>query len=79
MLNLQSGDRIELFCEDAPATTVRAIVGRLLTNRDKGMGIEVEDYADGPLLLTSGPTQFRVSINSVSSICSSVLRTNFGH
>jgi hypothetical protein len=45
MLNLQSGDRIELFYEDAPATTSRATVGRLLTDRDEGMGIEVEDYA----------------------------------
>ncbi|MGC2197666.1 MAG: hypothetical protein WA628_23540 [Terriglobales bacterium] len=45
MLNLQSGDRIELFCEDAPATKIRATVGRLLTDRDEGMGSEVEDYA----------------------------------
>src|SRR5262249_60545637 len=44
MLNLQSGDRIELFCEDTPATTIRATVGHLLTDRDKGMGTEVEDY-----------------------------------
>ena len=44
MLNLQSGDQIELFYEDAPATTIRATVGRLLTDRDEGMGIEVEDY-----------------------------------
>ena len=45
MLNLQSGDRIELFYEDAPGMTIRATVGRLLTDRDEGMGIEVEDYA----------------------------------
>ena len=45
MLNVESGDRIELFYEDAPATTIRATVGRLLTDRDEGMGIEVEDYA----------------------------------
>ena len=44
MLNLQSGDRIELSYEDAPATTIRATVDRLLTDRDEGMGIEVEDY-----------------------------------
>jgi hypothetical protein len=44
MLNLQSGDQIELFYEDAPATTIRATVGRLLTDRDEGIGIEVEDY-----------------------------------
>jgi hypothetical protein len=44
MENLQAGDRIELFYEDAPATTIRAIVGRLLTDREEGMGIEVEDY-----------------------------------
>ena len=44
MLNLQPGDRIELFYEDAPATKIRATVGRLLTDRDKGMGSEVEDY-----------------------------------
>jgi hypothetical protein len=45
MLNLQSGDRIELSYEDAPATKIRATVGRLLTDRDEGMGSEVEDYA----------------------------------
>ena len=45
MLNLQSGDRIELLYEDAPATTIRATVGRLLTDRDEGMGLEVEVYA----------------------------------
>jgi len=45
MLNLQSGDRIELSYEDAPATTIRATVGRLLTDSDEGMGIEVEDYS----------------------------------
>ena len=44
MLNLQSGDRIELFYDDAPATTIRATVDRLLTDRDEGMGSEVEDY-----------------------------------
>lgn len=44
MLNLQSGAQIELFYEDAPATTIRATVGRLLSDQDEGMGIEVEDY-----------------------------------
>jgi hypothetical protein len=44
MLDLQRGDRIELFYEDAPATTICATVGRLLTDLDEGMGIEVEDY-----------------------------------
>ena len=45
MPNLQSGDRIELSYEDGPATTFHATVGRLLRDRDEGMGIEVEDYA----------------------------------
>jgi hypothetical protein len=44
MLNLQSGDRIELFYEDAPSTTIRATIGRLLSDREEGMGIEIEDY-----------------------------------
>jgi len=44
MLNLESGDRIELFYEDGPATTIRATVGRLLSDREEGMGIEAEDY-----------------------------------
>jgi hypothetical protein len=44
MLDLESGDRIELFYEDAPATTIRATVGRLLSDWDEGMGIEVEGY-----------------------------------
>jgi len=30
--------------EDELATTIRATVGRLLTDREEGMGIEVEDY-----------------------------------
>ena len=39
MLDLQSGDRIELFYEDAPAKTIRATVSRLLTDKDEGIGI----------------------------------------
>jgi hypothetical protein len=42
MLNLESGDRIELFYEDSPATTIRATVARLLTDWDEGMGIELK-------------------------------------
>lgn len=45
MLNLQSGDRIELFYEERAATAIRATVGRLLTDGDEGMGLEVEVYA----------------------------------
>jgi hypothetical protein len=44
MIDLRTGDRIELFYEDAPATTIHATVGRLLTDRDEGMGVEVDDY-----------------------------------
>ena len=44
MLNLQCGDRIELFYEDAPAAALCATVGRLLSDREEGMGVEVEDY-----------------------------------
>ena len=44
MLNLESGDRIELFYEDAPASAICATVGRLLTDRDEGMNTEIEDY-----------------------------------
>jgi hypothetical protein len=44
MIELQSGDRIEVFYEDEPATTIRATVGRLLSDREEGMGVEVEDY-----------------------------------
>ena len=43
-LKLKSGDRIELFYEDAPATIICATVDRLLSDRDQGMGIEVEGY-----------------------------------
>lgn len=39
MLNLESGDRIELFYEDAPATAIRATVGRLLSDREEGTKI----------------------------------------
>jgi hypothetical protein len=38
------GDRIELYYEDAPATAIRATVGRLLSDREEGMGVEIEDY-----------------------------------
>jgi hypothetical protein len=44
MLDLQYGDRIELFYEDVPETIILATVGRLLTDREEGMGIAVEDY-----------------------------------
>lgn len=44
MLNLESGDRIELSYEDSPTTKIRATVGRLLTDREEAMGIEAEDY-----------------------------------
>ena len=44
MIDLQSGDRIELFYEDAPATMIWATVGRLLTDQEEGMGVAVEDY-----------------------------------
>jgi hypothetical protein len=49
MLNLECGDRIELFYddtpgEDTPATTICATVARLLSDREEGMDVEVEDY-----------------------------------
>jgi len=44
MLNLESGDRIELFFEDAPATIFCATVGRILTDQEEGMSVEIEDY-----------------------------------
>ena len=44
MLNLQSGDRVDFSFEDAPTTTICATVGRLLTDQDEGMGVEIEDY-----------------------------------
>jgi hypothetical protein len=43
-LKLKSGDRIELSYVDAPATIICATVGRLLNDREEGMGIEVEEY-----------------------------------
>ena len=39
MLNLESGDRIELFYEDFPEATIRATVNRLLSDRDEGTGL----------------------------------------
>ena len=76
MIDLRTGDRIELFYEDAPTTIIRATVGRLLTDRDEGMGAEVEDYvacwvettedqpsdADGKPVLLLG-TDFRYRLN----------------
>ena len=39
MLNLESGDRIQLFYEDSPEATIRATVNRLFSDRDEGMAI----------------------------------------
>lgn len=44
MIDLESGDQIELFYEEDPATTIVATVGRILTDREEGMGVEIEDY-----------------------------------
>ena len=44
MADLEAGDRIELFYEDAPGILIRATVGRLLSDREEGMGVEIEDY-----------------------------------
>jgi hypothetical protein len=45
MLNLQSGDGIELSYEDAPATTICATVARLLLIGMKEWAARVEGYA----------------------------------
>jgi len=44
---LQPGDRIEMAYDDAPATPIRATVIRLSTDRDRGMGAEIENYTAG--------------------------------
>ena len=44
LLDLQPGDRIELLYDDSPAAAILATVGRLLTDREEGMGAEIEDY-----------------------------------
>lgn len=44
MLDLESGDRIELIYEDSPETPICATVRRLLSDRQEGMGVEIEDY-----------------------------------
>jgi len=44
MLDLQPGNRVEIFFEDGPTTTICATVGRLLTDQDEGMGVEIEEY-----------------------------------
>jgi hypothetical protein len=44
MLDLERGDRIEIFFEDSPATAIRGTVARVLTDREAGMGAEVQDY-----------------------------------
>jgi hypothetical protein len=49
MLDLESGDRIELFyedtlAEDASAATMSARVVRLLSDQEEGMGVEIEEY-----------------------------------
>jgi hypothetical protein len=38
MLNLESGDRMELFYEDSPEAPSPATVNGWLTDRDEGMG-----------------------------------------
>jgi hypothetical protein len=44
MPDLVVGDHIELLYEDSPQTVMHATVSRILTDRDEGMGPEVEDY-----------------------------------
>jgi hypothetical protein len=44
MLNLESGDRIELCYEETSAATIPATVARLLTDLEEGMSVEIEDY-----------------------------------
>ena len=39
MLNLESGDRIELFYEGFLEATMRATANRLLSDRHEGMGL----------------------------------------
>ena len=38
MLNLEPGDRIELFYKHSPARTIRGTVRRLLSDREEAMG-----------------------------------------
>ena len=47
MLNLEPGDRIELFYEHSPASPIRAMVRRLLSPRGEAMSDEVEEYIAG--------------------------------
>ena len=44
MLHIEPGDRIELLYDDAPATTIRATVDRLRSDREEGLGPESENY-----------------------------------
>ena len=44
MLELVSGDLIEIIFEDSPDGAIRGTVSRVLTDREAGMGAEVEDY-----------------------------------
>jgi hypothetical protein len=44
MTDLVVGDLIELLYEDSPKTVMRATVSKILTDRDEGMGPEIEDY-----------------------------------
>jgi hypothetical protein len=44
MLDLASGDRIEIVFEDSPATAIRGTVARVMTDSESGMGAEVQNY-----------------------------------
>ena len=44
MLELMSGDLIEIIFEDTPSTAIRGTVARVLTDTEAGMGAEVQDY-----------------------------------
>ena len=43
MPDLVVGDHIELLYEDSPQTVMHATVSRILTDRDEGIGLEVEE------------------------------------
>lgn len=44
MLNLKSGDRIELFYEEDPEAKIRAQVERVVTGWNEAISRECEDY-----------------------------------
>ena len=60
------GDRIALAFDDSPSEVLHAVVCRMLTDREEGLGPEIEDYVAGWLEISVEDCAETASRRSVS-------------